>query len=214
MFQAVRLESAYPQCTRYMVVVSTIGRQDTEESVVLGMDFTNPDRSVFLTQSPVHHYFPMSALGWIVSLCFIVCVLQQSMYSWSGPTSVEWHSDSLGRRWVREDTPSISSLFILVSDPCTNFDVFLNRGFSVSTANRVHIFKPVSVQAMWWAPPDPHVTLFLPLCHSFYFSLIVSLLDLFGVFFLSFSDLFCASLPFLQVSTAVLTQSMWGSPVP
>lgn len=24
-------------------------------------------------------------------------------------------------------------------------------GFSVSTANRVHVFKPVSVQAMWWA---------------------------------------------------------------
>uniref|UniRef100_A0A4W4HDH8 Slingshot N-terminal domain-containing protein n=1 Tax=Electrophorus electricus TaxID=8005 RepID=A0A4W4HDH8_ELEEL len=43
---AVRLESAYPQYTRYMVVVSTSGRQDTEESVVLGLDFTSPDRSV------------------------------------------------------------------------------------------------------------------------------------------------------------------------
>ena len=44
--QAVRLESAYPQCTRYMVVVSTNGRQDTEESLVLGMDFSSSDRSV------------------------------------------------------------------------------------------------------------------------------------------------------------------------
>lgn len=26
----------------------------------------------------------------------------------------------------------------------------LIRGFSVSTVNRVHVFKPVSVQAMWW----------------------------------------------------------------
>lgn len=44
--QAVRLESAYPLVTRYMVVVSTNGRQDTEESIVLGMDFVSSDRSV------------------------------------------------------------------------------------------------------------------------------------------------------------------------
>lgn len=42
----MRLESAYPQVTRYMVVVSTNGRQDTEESIVLGMDFVSSDRSV------------------------------------------------------------------------------------------------------------------------------------------------------------------------
>lgn len=42
-FQAVRLESFHPQITRYMVVVSTNGRQDTEESVVLGMDFSPRD---------------------------------------------------------------------------------------------------------------------------------------------------------------------------
>jgi len=44
--QAVRLESAYPQVTRYMVVVSTNGRQDTEESIVLGVDFVSSDGSV------------------------------------------------------------------------------------------------------------------------------------------------------------------------
>lgn len=43
LFQAVRLESIHPQITRYMVVVSTNGRQDTEESVVLGMDFSPRD---------------------------------------------------------------------------------------------------------------------------------------------------------------------------
>lgn len=44
--QAVRLESAYLQRTRYMVIVSTNGKQDTEESVVLGMDFSDSDQSV------------------------------------------------------------------------------------------------------------------------------------------------------------------------
>lgn len=43
LFQAVRLESIHGQITRYMVVVSTNGRQDTEESVVLGMDFSPRD---------------------------------------------------------------------------------------------------------------------------------------------------------------------------
>lgn len=43
-FQAVRLESTYQNRTRYMVVVSTNGRQDTEESIVLGMDFSSNDR--------------------------------------------------------------------------------------------------------------------------------------------------------------------------
>lgn len=28
--------------------------------------------------------------------------------------------------------------------------LFLTRGFSVNTAGRSHVFKPVSVQAMWW----------------------------------------------------------------
>nr|XP_046197505.1 protein phosphatase Slingshot homolog 2-like [Oncorhynchus gorbuscha] len=42
---AVRLESTVYQGTRYMVVVSTNGRQDTEESLVLGMDFSPADSS-------------------------------------------------------------------------------------------------------------------------------------------------------------------------
>ncbi|GAB5580709.1 protein phosphatase Slingshot homolog 2 isoform X3 [Prionailurus iriomotensis] len=44
-FRAVRLESTYQNRTRYMVVVSTNGRQDTEESIVLGMDFSSNDSS-------------------------------------------------------------------------------------------------------------------------------------------------------------------------
>uniref|UniRef100_A0A8C6T6G9 protein-serine/threonine phosphatase n=1 Tax=Neogobius melanostomus TaxID=47308 RepID=A0A8C6T6G9_9GOBI len=82
---AVRLESVHTQITRYMVVVSTNGRQDTEESVVLGMDF-----------SP--------------------------------------------------------------------FD----SGFSVSTGNRIHVFKPVSVQAMWSALQSLHKACEVARCHNYF----------------------------------------------
>lgn len=42
--QAVRLESGWSERVRYMVVVYTSGHQDTEENIVLGMDFTDKDR--------------------------------------------------------------------------------------------------------------------------------------------------------------------------
>ncbi|XP_060800069.1 protein phosphatase Slingshot homolog 2 isoform X3 [Neoarius graeffei] len=105
---AVRLESAYSQCTRYMVVVSTSGRQDTEESVVLGMDFTSSDRSP----------------------CTVGLVLP------------------------------------LWSDTLIHLDG--DGGFSVSTANRVHIFKPVSVQAMWSALQSLHKACEVARCHNYY----------------------------------------------
>ncbi|KAJ7309103.1 hypothetical protein JRQ81_008430 [Phrynocephalus forsythii] len=85
---AVRLESMYQNRTRYMVVVSTNGRQDTEESIVLGMDFSSNDSSV--------------------------CTMGLVLPLWSDALI---HLDGDG-------------------------------GFSVSTDNRIHIFKPVSVQAM------------------------------------------------------------------
>ncbi|MGH0185813.1 UNVERIFIED_CONTAM: hypothetical protein FKN15_018914 [Acipenser sinensis] len=40
---AVRLESAWSDRVRYMVVVYSNGRQDTEENILLGMDFTNKE---------------------------------------------------------------------------------------------------------------------------------------------------------------------------
>ncbi|KAK1786045.1 hypothetical protein P4O66_017777 [Electrophorus voltai] len=104
---AVRLESAYPQYTRYMVVVSTSGRQDTEESVVLGLDFTSPDRP-----------------------CTVGLVLP------------------------------------LWSDTLIHLDG--DGGFSVSTANRVHIFKPVSVQAMWSALQSLHKACEVARGHNYY----------------------------------------------
>lgn len=42
--QAVRLESGWSERVRYMVVIYTSGHQDTEENIVLGMDFTDKDR--------------------------------------------------------------------------------------------------------------------------------------------------------------------------
>uniref|UniRef100_A0A3B4ZZJ1 Protein phosphatase Slingshot homolog 1 n=1 Tax=Stegastes partitus TaxID=144197 RepID=A0A3B4ZZJ1_9TELE len=81
---AVRLESAWSDRVRYMVVVYTSGRQDTEENILLGIDFTNKDCSI----------------GMVLPL-------------WSD-TKIHLDGD----------------------------------GFTVNTAGRTHVFKPVSVQAM------------------------------------------------------------------
>ncbi|XP_008424266.1 protein phosphatase Slingshot homolog 2 isoform X1 [Poecilia reticulata] len=104
---AVCLESAYPQVTRYMVVVSTNGRQDTEESIVLGIDFVSSD-----------------------SCCTVGLVLP------------------------------------LWSDTLIHLDG--DGGFSVSTVNRVHVFKPVSVQAMWSALQSLHKACEVARCHNYY----------------------------------------------
>ncbi|XP_041863815.1 protein phosphatase Slingshot homolog 2b isoform X2 [Melanotaenia boesemani] len=104
---AVRLESAHSQVTRYMVVVSTNGRQDTEESVVLGMDFSPVDSS-----------------------CSVGLVLP------------------------------------LWSDTLIHLDG--DGGFSVSTDNRVHVFKPVSVQAMWSALQSLHKACEVARCHNYF----------------------------------------------
>ncbi|XP_041660199.1 protein phosphatase Slingshot homolog 2 [Cheilinus undulatus] len=104
---AVRLESSSLQVTHYMVVVSTNGRQDTEESIVLGMDFVSSD-----------------------SFCTVGLVLPL----WS---DTRIHLDGDG-------------------------------GFSVSTVNRVHVFKPVSVQAMWSALQSLHKACDIARCHNYY----------------------------------------------
>ncbi|XP_054857490.1 protein phosphatase Slingshot homolog 2 isoform X2 [Eublepharis macularius] len=105
---AVRLESTYQNRTRYMVVVSTNGRQDTEESIVLGMDFSSNDSSV--------------------------CTMGLVLPLWSDALI---HLDGDG-------------------------------GFSVSTDNRVHIFKPVSVQAMWSALQSLHKACEVARIHNYY----------------------------------------------
>uniref|UniRef100_A0A6Q2YF47 protein-serine/threonine phosphatase n=1 Tax=Esox lucius TaxID=8010 RepID=A0A6Q2YF47_ESOLU len=104
---AVRLESTLYQGTRYMVVVSTNGRQDTEESLVLGMDFSLTDSS-----------------------CSVGLVLP------------------------------------LWSDTLIHLDG--DGGFSVSTDNRIHVFKPVSVQAMWSALQSLHKACEVARCHNYF----------------------------------------------
>ncbi|XP_032953313.1 protein phosphatase Slingshot homolog 1 isoform X1 [Rhinolophus ferrumequinum] len=88
---AVRLESAWAERVRYMVVVDSSGRQDTEESILLGVDFSSKDSKS--------------------------CTIGMVLRLWS---DTKIHLDGDG-------------------------------GFSVSTAGRMHVFKPVSVQAMWSA---------------------------------------------------------------
>ncbi|XP_026541271.1 protein phosphatase Slingshot homolog 1 [Notechis scutatus] len=88
---AVRLESAWSNRVRYMVVVYSTGRQDTEENILLGVDFSSKE-----SQS---------------------CTIGMVLRLWS---DTKIHLDGDG-------------------------------GFSVSTVGKTHIFKPVSVQAMWSA---------------------------------------------------------------
>ncbi|XP_016305667.1 protein phosphatase Slingshot homolog 1-like [Sinocyclocheilus anshuiensis] len=87
----VRLESGWTNHVRYMMVVYTNGRQDTEENILLGMDFTDKDSKS--------------------------CSIGMTLPLWSD----------------------------------TNIHLDGDGGFSVSTAGRLYVFKPVSVQAMWSA---------------------------------------------------------------
>ncbi|KAF7667550.1 hypothetical protein LDENG_00057860 [Lucifuga dentata] len=88
---AVRLESGWSDRVRYMVVIYTTGHQDTEENIVVGMDFTDKESK-------------SCSIGMVLPL-------------WSD----------------------------------TNIHLDGDGGFSVNTAGRSHVFKPVSVQAMWSA---------------------------------------------------------------
>uniref|UniRef100_A0ABM5F1M0 protein-serine/threonine phosphatase n=1 Tax=Pogona vitticeps TaxID=103695 RepID=A0ABM5F1M0_9SAUR len=88
---AVRLESAWADRVRYMVVVYSNGRQDTEENILLGVDFSSKESKS--------------------------CTIGMVLRLWS---DTKIHLDGDG-------------------------------GFSISTAGKMHVFKPVSVQAMWSA---------------------------------------------------------------
>ncbi|KAJ6656629.1 hypothetical protein lerEdw1_003516, partial [Lerista edwardsae] len=88
---AVRLESAWTDRVRYMVVVYSSGRQDTEENILLGVDFSSKESKS--------------------------CTIGMVLRLWS---DTKIHLDGDG-------------------------------GFSVTTAGKMYIFKPVSVQAMWSA---------------------------------------------------------------
>ena len=48
------LESEHPGRVRYMVVVSTYGRQDKEEAVILGMDIIEEDTAKIGLVLPVY----------------------------------------------------------------------------------------------------------------------------------------------------------------
>ncbi|KAK7867848.1 hypothetical protein R5R35_003520 [Gryllus longicercus] len=89
---AVKLESAHSGRTRYLVVVSCVGRQDAEESCLLGIDCN--------------------------------------------------------------DRTTVGLVLRVLADTSITLDG--DGGFSVSVCGRQHIFKPVSVQAMWSALQTLH----------------------------------------------------------
>ncbi|XP_023615292.1 protein phosphatase Slingshot homolog 2 isoform X3 [Myotis lucifugus] len=122
---AVRLESTYQNRTRYMVVVSTNGRQDTEESIVLGMDFSSNDSYLDSKRSAAYL-----------------------------------------RTVVLSSTCTMGLVLPLWSDTLIHLDG--DGGFSVSTDNRIHIFKPVSVQAMWSALQSLHKACEVARMHNYY----------------------------------------------
>uniref|UniRef100_A0A8C2TNP9 protein-serine/threonine phosphatase n=1 Tax=Coturnix japonica TaxID=93934 RepID=A0A8C2TNP9_COTJA len=118
---AVRLESTYQNRTRYMVVVSTNGRQDTEESIVLGMDFSSNDsstctmglvlplwRSLGAAQSSLHkacevarsnNYYPGSLfLTWVSYYESHINSDQSSVNEWNAMQDVQSH---------RPDSPAL-----------------------------------------------------------------------------------------------------------
>ncbi|XP_014222170.1 uncharacterized protein LOC106649319 isoform X2 [Trichogramma pretiosum] len=89
---AVKLESVHPGRTRYLVVVSCTGRQDAEESCLLGIDCN--------------------------------------------------------------DRATVGLVLRVLADTAITLDG--DGGFSVSVCGAQHIFKPVSVQAMWSALQTLH----------------------------------------------------------
>ncbi|XP_023615295.1 protein phosphatase Slingshot homolog 2 isoform X7 [Myotis lucifugus] len=102
---AVRLESTYQNRTRYMVVVSTNGRQDTEESIVLGMDFSSNDRSALQSLhkacevARMHNYYPGSLfLTWVSYYESHINSDQSSVNEWNAMQDVQSH---------RPDSPAL-----------------------------------------------------------------------------------------------------------
>ncbi|KAM4886971.1 protein phosphatase Slingshot homolog 2 isoform 3-T3 [Sylvia borin] len=102
---AVRLESTYQNRTRYMVVVSTNGRQDTEESIVLGMDFSSNDRSALQSLHKAcevarsNNYYPGSLfLTWVSYYESHINSDQSSVNEWNAMQDVQSH---------RPDSPAL-----------------------------------------------------------------------------------------------------------
>lgn len=82
----------------------------------------------------------------------------QLVFRGAGPALVERHTDTSGWRWVgyilkSQNKHTLDTGLLRWPTLPVSFSALLSvvafRGFSVSTDNRVHIFKPVSVQAMW-----------------------------------------------------------------
>ncbi|CAB1318375.1 unnamed protein product [Coregonus sp. 'balchen'] len=90
---AVRLESGWSDRVRYMVVVYTSGRQDTEENILLGMDFTDKDRGFSVTTGGRSHVFkPVSvqAMWSALQILHKACEVSRRYNYFPGGMALTW----------------------------------------------------------------------------------------------------------------------------
>nr|XP_020659138.1 protein phosphatase Slingshot homolog 2 [Pogona vitticeps] len=174
---AVRLESTYQNRTRYMVVVSTNGRQDTEESIVLGMDFSSNDR-VLEAGLPPEPCPPDGLASERFLPSFSQRALERLKLDPLEPGAAGREDSGLLHKhkavafppsqpaWLGSSVCTMGLVLPLWSDALIHLDG--DGGFSVSTDNRIHIFKPVSVQAMWSALQSLHKACEVARIHNYY----------------------------------------------
>lgn len=104
--QAVQLESVSTVRVRYLMVVSTLSNK--QESILLGVDFPNSDRSVKPRWRQFHRRheirFPLrrESTALVVSASVrVFSLLQWHVHHRFGSARLEWHTGLSGWRWVR-----------------------------------------------------------------------------------------------------------------
>ncbi|ELK31462.1 Protein phosphatase Slingshot like protein 1 [Myotis davidii] len=150
---AVRLESAWAERVRYMVVVDSSGRQDTEESILLGVDFSSKESalpapvSALSSGSPERKESDTVLGGLTLGAIRVLETRALSLEGFLKEVTAVVNTQSVQEPAHKSCT--IGMVLRLWSDTKIHLDG--DGGFSVSTAGRMHVFKPVSVQAMWSA---------------------------------------------------------------
>lgn len=125
--------------------------------------------SCFSRSLPVRFYCPPVAAEWMtfILILFFYTPLCESHSCWPvNILSVCWRNVPLAdvlNSPMNEPCPVCvyvpTPIRLCSSSPSrleliSHLLLFPTRGFSVNTAGRSHVFKPVSVQAMWWVNPS------------------------------------------------------------
>lgn len=83
--------------------------------------------------------------GWVCSVRVTPAVGTENTTAAFNPVICPYNTASTPDTWDEHDSD--------IAKWCSGMTIcfcLLLRGFTVSTAGRTHVFKPVSVQAMWW----------------------------------------------------------------